>query len=144
MKHSIQAITLFLVALMVGAAHAGPISLGGRATSNDIIVGTLADANNPVEMATAPEYTRLAVLRQRTAKVLVGLSEQPGVTKPQLQTAIQMAMAIQSSADSARELLNGLAGTKTLDQKVSDTLTAARETIQRGEILYDNLRGMLK
>ena len=55
-----------------------------------------------------------------------------------------MAMAIQSSADSARELLNGLAGTKTLDQKVSDTLTAAREAIQRGEILYDNLRGMLK
>ena len=88
MKHSIQAITLFLVALMVGAAHAGPISLGGRATSNDIIVGTVADAKNPVEMATAPEYTRLAVLRQRTAKVLVGLSEQPGVTKPQLQTAI--------------------------------------------------------
>ena len=52
--------------LVVMAVTVEAVPLSGGAVSRSIVVGTLADANNPVEMATAPEYTRLAVLRQRT------------------------------------------------------------------------------
>lgn len=135
-------LTALMLAVMAVPALAVPLS--GGAVSRSIVVGTLADANNPVEMATAPEYTRLAVLRQRTASLLSGLAADPVVTPIQLRSALIFGASIQANADAARKLLDDTNGTKVLTPRISEAIAQAREGITRAEITYDNLRGILK
>lgn len=135
-------LTALMLAVMAVPALAVPLS--GGAVSRSIIVGTLADVNNPVEMATAPEYTRLAVLRQRTASLLSVLAADPVVTPIQLRSALIFGASIQANADVARKLLDDTNGTKVLTPRISEAIAQAREDITRAEITYDNLRGIMK
>lgn len=128
--------------MLVLAATASAVPLAGWATSRAVIVGTLADANNPVEMATAPEYTRLAVLRQRTANVLADLALDPLATPFQIRAALDFGVSIQAEADAARKLLDGTNGTKVMTQEIFDAISQAREGITRAEVAYDNLRSI--
>ena len=118
-------------------------SLSGSAISRSIIVGTLADANNPVEMAAAPEYTRLAVLRQRTTNILLALIEDSSVPKVKLQSAVSISTSIQYEADTARKLLDSTIVTKVMTPDIAATIKAARESISNGENLYDKLRSII-
>lgn len=130
-------LTALMLAVMAVPALAVPLS--GGAVSQSIIVGTLADANNPVEMATAPEYTRLAVLRQRTTNTLLALAGNPRVPKARLQIAVSIATSVQAEADTARRLLDSTVGTKVMTPDITATIAAARESISNGEYLYDSL-----
>lgn len=130
-------LTALMLAVMAVPALAVPLS--GGAVSRSIIVGTLADANNPVEMATAPEYTRLAVLRQRTTNTLLALAGDPSVPKARLQIAVSIATSVQAEADTARRLLDSTVGTKVMTPDITATIAAARESISNGEYLYDSL-----
>ena len=130
-------LTALMLAVMAVPALAAPLS--GGAVSRSIIVGTLADANNPVEMATAPEYTRLAVLRQRTTNTLLALAGDPSVPKTRLQIAVSIATSVQAEADTARRLLDSTVGTKVMTPDITATIAAARESISNGEYLYDSL-----
>lgn len=130
-------LTALMLAVMAVPALAVPLS--GGAVSRSIIVGTLADANNPVEMATAPEYTRLTVLRQRTTNTLLALAGDPSVPKTRLQIAVSIATSVQAEADTARRLLDSTVGIKVMTPDITATITAARESISNGEYLYDSL-----
>ena len=133
MRYILAALMLLL------SASALAVPLSGGAVSLSIIVGTLADANNPVEMATAPEYTRLAVLRQRTTNTLLALAGDPSVPKARLQIAVGIATSVQAEADTARRLLDSTAGTKVMTPDITAAIAAARESISNGEYLYDSL-----
>lgn len=130
-------LTALMLAVMAVPALAVPLS--GGAVGRSIVVGTLADANNPVEMATAPEYTRLAVLRQRTTNTLLALAGDPSVPKARLQIAVSIATSVQAEADTARRLLDSTAGTKVMTPDITAAIAAARESISNGEYLYDSL-----
>lgn len=133
MRYILAALMLLL------SASALAVPLSGGAVSRSIIVGTLADANNPVEMATAPEYTRLAVLRQRTTNALLALAGDPSVPKTRLQIAVSIATSVQAEADTARRLLDSTAGIKVMTPDITAAIAAARESISNGEYLYDSL-----
>lgn len=74
--HILFALMLFVLASCDSGQQQG---LGGAAESEAPIAGTLADANNPVEMAAAPLVSRLALLTYNTAKDL----RQQKITKDQ-------------------------------------------------------------
>lgn len=133
-----------LALLLPFAVSAGPVtSLSGASVGGGaILVGTLADANKPVEMATAPEYTRLAVLRQRTARLLPRLAADSTVTTEALRDVLSVAVAIQANADEARSLLDQAGQSEVLDGETSELLNQARGYLARGERLYDSLRGV--
>lgn len=133
-------LTALMLAVMAVPALAAPLS--GGAVGQSLIVGTLADANKPVEMATAPEYTRLVVLRQRTARLLPKLSADPSLTTEQLRDALSVALAIQSFTDEARSLLDQAGQSEVLDGETLDLLHQARGYLDRGERLYDSMRGV--
>lgn len=141
MRTLTSAFAAFMLALAVTASA---VPLSGGAITGSSIVGTLADANNPVEMATAPEYTRLAVLRQRTTKLLLSLAADRAVSRAQLQVAVGIGASVQAVADEARRLLDGAGDDKIMTPAIADAIADAREAIARGEYLYDSLRGMLK
>lgn len=62
---------LVLVAVLAGCGSSQPAqALDGAAGSESPVAGTLADANNPVEMAAAPVVSRLAIQTFNTAKSL--------------------------------------------------------------------------
>lgn len=133
-------LTALMLAVMAVPALAAPLS--GGAVGRSLIVGTLADANKPVEMATAPEYTRLAVLRQRTALLLPRVAADPTVTTEALRDVLSVAVAIQANADEARALLDQAGQSEVLDGGILELLHQARGYLDRGERLYDSLRGV--
>ena len=122
-------ILVLLMALCAFPAFAENEALSGNAQSKSVIVGTLADANNPVEMACAPEYTRIAVLRQRTAIALRAAPSSSGV---------DAAKRIQQEADASRTLLDAISSEKEVTPGVAETLSVARAAILRGETTYDH------
>lgn len=97
---------------------------------------TLADANNPVEMAVAPEYTRLAVVRSNTADWLKEQTASADADK--LRAAIFAANAIQRAADEIRAKLDGLAQSKADDPAFRAGLDEARGLLKRAETMHDN------
>ncbi len=104
-------------------------------------IGTLADANNPVEMALAPEYTRLAVVRTRTANRLKALANSKETDADAIKAALYAATQIQQLADEVRRDLDGLAQRKTVDIGFSASLGVVRATIKRAESIYDAQMG---
>lgn len=134
--------TLFaavLALLLAVPSFAEPLS-GKAASGAFFAAGTLADANDPVQMALAPEYTRLAVVRQRMTALLDKLSASPEVEADRLRGAIFSANAVNRLADSARDKLNVLAASKADDAAFRSALGEARELIRRAETLHDNLK----
>lgn len=126
-----------LILLLAASAFAAPLS--GTATGGGpIIVGTLADANNPAEMAMAPEYTRLAVVRQRTARSLNRLAASSETDPDRLEAALFSASAVQRAADEARAKLDGLAGARD-EAAFRFALDEARDLIRRAETLCDHI-----
>lgn len=128
---------LFLLAVLVVAAPTFAVDLTARATSGGFIVGTLADAHNPVDLALAPEYNRLAVVRTRTANRIRALATAPARDTQAVQTALEAAVRIQRSADEARSALDDLARHTTADAEFQAALSVARDAILRAETLYD-------
>ena len=135
-------IPVFLFLLCASPAFAGPLdTLSSGALSGPIIVGTLADANNPVEMATSPSYTRLIVLRQRTARTVVA---QANAHPEKAQSLFDTAGAIQAKADAARDLLDSINGQREVTPLVTATISRANDEIFDGEKIYDTHLGGAK
>lgn len=123
--------------LLTAPTFAAPLS--GNAVGGGIqMFGTLADANNPVEMAVAPEYTRLAVVRSRTARWLNALTTSTSQDADKLRNAIFSANAIQKYADEARAKLDWLAQSKKDDSAFRAELDKVRGIIERAETMHDN------
>lgn len=129
---------LLLFSLFVTPVFAVPLSgnaLGGGFSA----FGTLADANNPVEMACAPEYTRLAVVRHRTANLLKSVAASKESDAGLVKRTLFAATQVQQFADDARAKLDGLCQSKVDDFKFRTSLDEIRLTIRRAETLYDSL-----
>ena len=127
---------VLLLSLLAVPSFAADLS-GAAASRGVIVLGTLAGANDPGVMAVTPEYTRLAVVRQRTAqrlRALVGSDADPDA----IRASIFAATRVQQLADEARGRLDGLARAKSDDPKFRQSLEEARETISRAETLYDS------
>lgn len=129
---------LLLFSLFVTPVFAVPLSgnaLGGGFSA----FGTLADANNPVEMACAPEYTRLAVVRHRTANLLKSVAASKESDAGLVKRTLFAATQVQQFADDARAKLDGLCQSKADDGKFRDSLDEVRYTIKRAETIHDSL-----
>lgn len=93
-------------------------------------VGTLADANNPVEMAVAPLYTRLITVRQRAAWMLKND-----------RIPVESAVEIQTLADAARQYLDTAAKVATItDPQFQPALHSAEDRISIAEQRLDALK----
>lgn len=125
-----------LTFLLSAPAFAAPLS-GSASGGGFHAFATLADANNPVEMALAPEYTRLAVVRSRTARWLNKLTTSDA-DADKLKAALFAANAIQRYADEARAKLDGLAQSKADDPAFRAGLDEARGLLKRAETMHDN------
>jgi hypothetical protein len=110
-------------------------------SGGSFVIGTLADANNSVEMALAPEYTRLAVVRTRTANRLKAIANSKESDADAIKAAVYAATQVQQLADEARRDLDGLAQRKTVDIGFSTSLGVVRATIKRAESIYDTQLG---
>lgn len=133
-----KAVYAFVLAFFLSAhAFAAPLS-GGAVSGSFHAFATLADANNPVDMAVAPEYTRLAVVRSRTARWLNALTTSSEQDADKLRSAIFTANAIQRYADEARAKLDGLAQSKKDDTTFRFGLDEVRGLIKRAETMHDN------
>ena len=116
--------------------------LSGNAGGGSILMlGTLADANNPVEMALAPEYTRLAVVRARTASRLKYIANSKESNVDSIKSAIFAATQVQQLADDVRKELDALSTRKRVDTSFSASLEMARVTLRRAESIYDSQLG---
>lgn len=139
MKKNLVVAVLFCTALAMGSAiYAQPI--GSKTFGDAIAAGTLADANNPVEMALAPEYTRLYMVRQRMTRLLKRLSvseQDPDVLK----RAILSATSVQQHADDARAKLDQASKLHALDVGFNALLTGARDALARAERAYSVAKG---
>lgn len=131
----------YIIAFIFGLVLCSPTfaaDLSANAGSGGLFaLGTLADANNPVEMALAPEYTRLAVVRHRTAGRLKALANSKESNADSIKAALYAATQVQQLADEARRDLDGLAQRKTVDIGFSASLGVVRATIKRAESIYD-------
>lgn len=117
-------------------------SLSTNASSGgSFAIGTLADANNPVEMALAPEYTRLAIVRHRTTSRLKAIANSKESNADAIKAAVYASTQVQQLADEARRDLDGLAQRKTVDIGFSASLGVVRATIKRAEVIYDTQLG---
>lgn len=133
-----KAFYAFILAFMLASpAFAAPLN-GSAATGGFHAFATLADANNPVEMTVAAEYTRLAVVRSRTARWLSVLTISTSQDVDKLRAAIFTANAIQRYADEARAKLDGLAQSKKDDSVFRVGLDEVRGLIKRAETMHDN------
>lgn len=130
-------IGILFFALMLAASALADVPLFGSANGGAIILGTLADAHNPVEMAVAPEYTRLAVLRQRTANRLHATVANFRIPADRLRGMLEAANQIQRLADEARKELDDASGRKEPNDEFHRALDRARAMILAGERLYD-------
>lgn len=134
-----------IIAFIAGLALCLPTfaaDMSGNASGGGTFaIGTLADANNPVEMALAPEYTRLAVVRTRTANRLKAVVNSKGGDADSIKAALYAATQVQQLADDARRDLDGLAQRKAVDIGFSAELGAVRATIRRAESIYDTQLG---
>lgn len=130
-----------IIAFIFGLALCLPsfaVDLSANAGSGGLFaLGTLADANNPVEMALAPEYTRLAVVRTRTANRLKAVANSKESNADSIKSALYAATQVQQLADEARHDLDGLAQRKAVDIGFSASLGVVRATIKRAESIYD-------
>lgn len=131
----------YIIAFIFGLALCLPsfaADLSANAGSGGLFaLGTLADANNPVEMALAPEYTRLAVVRTRTANRLKAVANSKESNADSIKSALYAATQVQQLADEARHDLDGLAQRKAVDIGFSASLGVVRATIKRAESIYD-------
>lgn len=129
---------LSFIAVLVLCLPALAAPLSGSAGSGGMFaIGTLADANNPVEMALAPEYTRLAVVRTRAANRLKAIANSKEADADAIKAALYAATQVQQLADEARRDLDGLAQRKTVDTGFSASLGVVRATLSRAESIYD-------
>ena len=125
-----KTLIIFITALFFLAGCATPASpqVSGKGTSGTVVFGTLA-AFGTFEMALAPAYTRLAVVRHNAAQAL-----------DRREISLSTAKTLQETADRARSLLDD-AHDQTLDGKerpdARKKLTAAQELIGRGESLLE-------
>lgn len=126
-----KAFYAFVLAFLLSAPTFAVSLDGSAATGGFHAFATLADANNPVEMALAPEYTRLAVVRSSTARWLNAL------TTSTSQDA-DKANAIQRAADEIRAKLDSLAQSKADDPAFRAGLDEARGLLKRAETMHDN------
>ena len=99
-----------VIAFILGLAICLPIFAANLSASagsgGSFVIGTLADANNPVEMALAPEYTRLAIVRARTARRLRYIANSKKANVDSIKAAIVAAMQLQQLADEIRKELD--------------------------------------
>lgn len=130
-----------IIAFIAGLALCLPAfaaDMSGNASGGGTFaIGTLADANNPVEMALAPEYTRLAVVRTRTANRLKAIANSKESNADAIKAALYAATQVQQLADEVRRDLDGLAQRKAVDIGFSAELGVARATLRRAESIYD-------
>lgn len=131
----------YIIAFIFGLVLCSPTfaaDLSANAGSGGLFaLGTLADANNPVEMALAPEYTRVAVVRTRTANRLKAVANSKESNADSIKSALYAATQVQQLADEARHDLDGLAQRKAVDIGFSASLGVVRATIKRAESIYD-------
>jgi len=134
-----------VIAFILGLAICLPIFAAnlsaGAGSGGSFVIGTLADANNPVEMALAPEYTRLAIVRARTASRLRYIANSKESNADPIKAAIFAAMQVQQLADEVRKELDVLSTRKQVDMSFSASLEMARVTLRRAESIYDSQLG---
>lgn len=134
-----------VIAFILGLAICLPIFAANLSASagsgGSFVIGTLADANNPVEMALAPEYTRLATVRARTASRLRYIANSKESNVDSIKAAIFAAMQVQQLADEVRKELDVLSTRKRVDMSFSASLEMARVTLRRAESIYDSQLG---
>lgn len=134
-----------VIAFILGLAICLPIFAANLSASagsgGSFVIGTLADANNPVEMALAPEYTRLAIVRARTASRLRYIANSKESNVDSIKAAIFAAMQVQQLADEVRKELDVLSTRKRVDMSFSASLEMARVTLRRAESIYDSQLG---
>lgn len=128
------------MALFLTASFAADLS-GNAGGGGMLMLGTLADANNPVEMALAPEYTRLASVRARTASRLKYIANSKESNVDSIKLAIFAATQVQQLADEVRKELDALSTRKRVDMSFSASLEMARVTLRRAESIYDSQLG---
>lgn len=137
-----------VIAFILGLAICLPIFAANLSASagsgGSFVIGTLADANNPVEMALAPEYTRLAIVRARTASRLRYIANSKESNVDSIKAAIFAAMQVQQLADEVRKELDVLSTRKRVDMSFSASLEMARVTLRRAESIYDSQLGVSK
>ena len=138
-------LVLCLIAFTLGLTLCLPTFSAGLSANagsgGSFALGTLADANNPVEMALAPEYTRLAVVRHRTAGRLKAIANSKESNADAIKAALYAATQVQQLADEARRALDGLAQRKSVDAGFMLALEAVRGTLRRAESIYDTQLG---
>lgn len=110
-------------------------------SSGSFAFATLADTNNSVEMALAPEYTRLAVVRTRTANKLKVIANSKESDADAIKVALYAATQVQQLSDEVRRTLDGLSQRKTVDAGFTLALEATRATLRRVETIYNNQFG---
>lgn len=126
------------MALFLATSFAADLS--GKASGGSIfMLGTLADANNPVQMALAPEYTRLAAIRTLTANRLKDIANSKESNVDSIKSAIFMATRVQQLADEVRKELDALSTSERVDYSFSKSLDAARSKLRQAEIDYNVL-----
>lgn len=134
-----------VIAFILGLAICLPIFAANLSASagsgGSFVIGTLADANNPVEMALAPEYTRLAIVRARTASRLRYIANSKESNADSIKAAIFAATQVQQLADEVRKELDVLSTRKRVDMSFSASLEMARATLRRAEGIYDSQLG---
>ena len=103
-------IFVLLLALCVSPAFAGHADAVKAKTGGGsaVVVGTLADASDPFDMALAPQYTRVIFLRQSTASALRGMAAKYPDNSAVLSAGLEKSKAVQACADEARAALDAL------------------------------------
>lgn len=129
-------IFVLLLALCVSPAfadHADAVKAktgGGSA----VVVGTLADASDPFDMALAPQYTRVIFLRQSTASALRGMAAKYPDNSAVLSSGLEKSKAVQARADEARAALDAL----------REQIKATQAKVSAANAAYDEFNGVTR
>lgn len=132
---------LFVGLLLVsGIAFPDSVPMQGNGISHGITgIGTLADANNPVEMELAPQYTRLIALRHRLArKLYYATNNEIGKIVYFPKEILRSAIELSGQTDLIRSQLDQLSK-QPYDADFRLQVLAVQKSLTEAETNYDSL-----
>lgn len=126
--------------LMSGVAFSDSVPMQGNVISHGLTgIGTLADANNPVEMELAPQHTRLIALRNRLArKLYYATNNEIGKIVYFPKEILRSAIEISSQTDHIRSQLDQLSK-QPYDADFKMQVLAVQKSLTEAETNYDYL-----
>ena len=135
MKFIINILLISIMYFPYFYSYADPVPMQGNGISHGLTgIGTLADANNPVEMELAPQYTRLIALRHRLTRKLSSATGHVLYLPP---TLVSSAIELSDQTDRIRSQLDQLSK-QPYDADFRMQVLAVQNSLTDAETNYDS------